>query len=897
MATLAERAFLFTDIEGSTRLWEEHPDAMRAALAAHDRVLRDSIESAGGRVFKTIGDAFCAVFDAPDAALRAARDAQPALGAIQVSGRTLRVRMAVHAGEVEIRDDDCFGPPLNLVARLLAAGHGGQVLVSDTVAEAVGPVFECRLLGRHRLRDIARTIAIHQLLIPGLPRDHPPLRTLAERPAPGNLPAPSTSFVGREQALRDLAALSRAHRLVTIVGPGGGGKSRLLLQHGLEHRDRSTDGAWWVDLAGVEHPDDVPGAFARALEVGDDPGSSVIELVIRHLEPRDLLLLVDNCEHLTRTVAECVARILAACPKVHVVAASREALGGPGECRFEVPPLALPDPGRRATVDALAAHEATRLFLDRARLRVPDYAPSGDDTDAVVRICHRLDGIPLAIELAAARIGTLSASQIDSRLDRRFRLLVGADPSASPRRQTLRSMIDWSHDQLEVETRLVFHRLAVFPGGWDIDAAEAIAAGDGIDEETVLDHVGALVDKSLVATTRGPEGVRHRLLETLRAYATEKLELNSDAPAVRDRHARHYAERARRAARTLGSAAAKAELAHLDRERENLDAALEHLPGTAAARLCEDLEEVWHRLGRWREAVERIGSVVERVADVRERGRLLGIRGWFSHLRGDRIAAGADTDAALAAARATDDRIGEAAARNTAAFLSWSSGDTATARAEFEASLVLLEAEGEVGRAAGRWANLGLLEAETGDLERATGLLERAKAAYTTAGDLQGMGACLCNLADVALRTGDPETADARAAESTGLFDRLHDVPGVVYSLANRAEAALLADHPERALGHVDDALRRVEDPGMHSVLPMLLDLRVRALAGTNAMVDARRWRARCDRLRTTLEMPRDEEAAAVLRDAMGALDPGTTDDTEEGIDVEDWLDEIQGGR
>ncbi|MFM7322638.1 MAG: ATP-binding protein [Armatimonadota bacterium] len=898
MAPLPDRALLFTDIEGSTRLWEEHPEAMRFALAEHDRIVRSAIEQAGGSVFKTIGDAFCAVFPTCESAVDAAGSAQETLGAAVVAGQPLRVRMAVHAGEVEERDGDYFGPPLNLVARLLAAGHGGQILISDTALGRLGDqAGKTRFLGRHRLRDIARTVAVHQWIVPGAPRDFPPLRSVAERNAPGNLPHPRTSFVGRESALRDLAERARRHRLATLIGAGGCGKSRLLLQHGLEQRDRHPDGAWWIDLAEVGEGARVADAFARPLEVPDSPDHPIELQIVEHLRDRELLLLVDNCEHLVNSVAALVGTVLMECPRIRVVAASREALGVPGECRVPVAPLALPPEGRTTSVASLEAHEATRLFLERARLRRPDFHPEAAEAAAVARVCRRLDGIPLAIELAAARIGTLSVAQIDARLDRRFRLLTGGDRAALPRQQTLRSLIDWSYDLLGADERIVFHRLATFHGGWDLDAAEGVASGGSIHEDSVLDHLETLVDKSLVATRTNGDRVRYHLLESLRAYALERLDADADGNEARDRHAQTYAELVHRAAGGLAGPAARDLLERIDDERENVAAALDRLPGDAAGRMCADLEEYWHRRGRWREAVERIGDVVARVTDPRERGRLLGIRGWFSHLRGDREAARADTDAALSAALATGDLVGEAAARNTSAFLAWSDGDRLEAKRLFESSLERLREAGEPARAAGRLANLGLLAAETGDFTEAATHLRDASEAYSSAGDLQGVAACLCNLADVALRRGEPVEAETCAAEGAVLFARLHDGPGVVYSLANRAEAALARNVPSEALAHVDAALGEFHDPGMRSLLPLLLDLRVRALAGLGDGDAARVWWRRANGIRRAEGQPRDPATEAAMRAETGFAGPGDDTGSEEEFDVESWLEDACGAR
>lgn len=447
-------AFLFTDVEGSTRRWESDPDAMADALARHDALLRAAIEAHRGYVFKVMGDAFCAAFATAPAAAAAALRIQRALleeDFSQVGG--MPVRMALHAGSAQERNGDYFGPALNRVARLLAVGHGGQVIVSGTAADllhdAMPPESTLRDLGSHRLKDLARAERIYQLSGSGLPHAFPALRSLEQ--TPNNLPLQLTSFVGREAELAEIDRLLREHRLVALVGTAGSGKTRCAIQAGAELLDRFIDGVWLVELAPISDPALVTAAVAQTLGVKEHPGRAPLDTLIGHLERRHMLIVIDNCEHVIDEVRRVAAAILRSCPNIRVVATSREALNIAGEHALRLGSLPLPP-----------AREAVALFADRALAADGGFAITEGNAELVGDIVTRLDGIPLAIELAAARVRVLSPQQLLERLNERFRLLTGGDRNALPRQQTLRAAIDWSFDLLDERERMLFRRLAVF---------------------------------------------------------------------------------------------------------------------------------------------------------------------------------------------------------------------------------------------------------------------------------------------------------------------------------------------------------------------------------------------------------------------------------------------------
>jgi predicted ATPase/class 3 adenylate cyclase len=563
--------FLFTDLEGSTRLWEEHPEAMRDALARHDAILREAVESHRGVVFSEMGDGMAAAFASAGDAVAAGLDAQLGLWACEW-GQTgpLRARMGLHAGEGEVRPDGQYvNQPLNRCARLMAIANGGQVVVSETVESLVRGALPRDVglldLGEHRLRDLALPIGVFQVTHPVLPRDFPPLRSLDV--LPGNLPVQVTSFVGREQDLERVAATLAEARVVTLTGVGGVGKTRLALQVAGEMSLAFRDGTWLCELAGVRDPEAVADAIVALFQVEPRQGVSVAEALVEFLRAKQLLLVLDNCEHLLKPVARLVADIERACPSVRVLATSREGLNVAGEHLFVVSSLEVPDPG--ADLDVVSHCEAVRLFVDRARAVKADFVLDAANAGGVAQVCRRVDGIALAIELAAARVTMLTPVELARRLDQRFRVLAGGRRTAVERHQTLRAAIDWSYELLEVPEQRLLDRLGVFAGGFTLDAAENIAAGAGIEADEVLELLAALVGRSLVVAE-----ARYSLLETIRQYAQERLDDAGDADRIRRQHAAYYAAFAERVVPTLAGPDEIEATQSLDREVDNLRAAL-----------------------------------------------------------------------------------------------------------------------------------------------------------------------------------------------------------------------------------------------------------------------------------------------------------------------------------
>jgi predicted ATPase/class 3 adenylate cyclase len=528
--------FMFTDIEGSTRLWEAAPNAMRAALPWHDSIMREAIEMRGGYVFATGGDGFAAAFARASDALDCAASAQARLVAHEWPGAAaLRIRMGVHTGEATERDGSYFGPAVNRAARLMDAGHGGQVLVSSATAQVVDPGAVVDL-GEHRLRDLARPERVFQLRAPGLPTDFPPLRSSSARH--GNLPRQLTSFVGRGRELGVVAGALRERPLVTLTGVGGVGKTRLAVQAAAEFASDLPDGAWLCELAPVTDPDAVWNTVAVSLAVKPELGRSMAETVLEYLAVKRLVVVLDNCEHLLDAAARVVDEIARRCPGVVVLATSREGLGLAGERIVVVPSLGLPDPA--ASLEVLSSADAVRLFVERARDANADFALTPQNAGAVGQLCRSLDGIPLALELAAARVRSLTPDDLLERIDQRFALLTGGSRTALERQQTLRRTIDWSYELLGPPEREALLRLSVFAGGCDLRAAEAVVSAGTVERVDVVDGLGRLVDKSLLGVDDHRGRSRYRMLETIRQYAQQRPDNSGTAPSVRRAHAEYY---------------------------------------------------------------------------------------------------------------------------------------------------------------------------------------------------------------------------------------------------------------------------------------------------------------------------------------------------------------------
>ncbi len=538
--------FLFTDLENSTPLWENHPALMQELAGRHDTLLREAIERHRGRVVKTTGDGFHAVFDSVGSALAAALAGQLAISGESWPEATgsLRVRMGLHTGESRERDGDFYGTDVNRAARIMGVGHGGQILISEATAalarRALPEQIALAPLGKHRLRGLSTPEEIFQLTHPDLPADFPPLKSLSVYRH--NLPVQLSSFVGRKKELADIRRLLQNTHLLTLLGPGGTGKTRLMLEAAEELIGDFRHGVWLVELASLTDPDRIAERVAAALTLQEQPGRLNLETVVDFLRHKELLLLLDNVEHLVREAAGLVEQLLTSCPRLKILVTGREALFIGGETTLQIPSLSLPAANHQVKPEVMQLSEGVQLFLARARDVHPAYELTPANAAAVAEIVRRLDGIPLALELAAARLRLLTAEQIAVRLNDRFRLLTGGRRTALPRQQTLQALIDWSWNLLDEPEQLLLMRLSVFSGGWSLEAAQQVAADEHLDEYAVFDQLEQLVNKSLVTVSYPPAGeARYGMLESIRQYGRDRLFASGAGEALRDRHAAYFA--------------------------------------------------------------------------------------------------------------------------------------------------------------------------------------------------------------------------------------------------------------------------------------------------------------------------------------------------------------------
>jgi predicted ATPase/class 3 adenylate cyclase len=803
--------FLFTDVEGSTSLWEKNPEVMSEALLRHDEILRTAIEAHDGHVFKTVGDAFHAIFSTAPDTLKAALEAQRTLlrEEWEETG-PLRVRMALHTGVAEERDGDYFGPSLNRVARLLSAGHGGQVLMSlatqelvrDELPEGVG----LRDLGERRLKDLFRSEHVFQVTASGLPARFPPLNTLEARR--NNLPAQPTALVGRERELEEVLALVRnpAVRLLTLTGPGGTGKTRLGLQAAAELTDEFVDGVFFVALAAISDPVLVAPMIARTLgltESGNQPPEDLLKGYLRH---RQVLLLLDNFEQVLGA-GSLLDTLLSAAPGLKVLATSRTPLRLYGEHEFPVPPLSLPDPESLPPVELLTRYEAVRLFVERAMALRPDFSLTEENAPAVVEICARLDGLPLAIELAAARIKLLPPQALLSRLGNRLKLLTGGAQNLPERQRTLRSTIEWSYELLDEGEQILFGRLGVFSGGTTLEAVEAVCDTQGDLPKDVLDGVSSLLDNSLLRQEEGAWGEpRFVMLETIHEFALEKLKQSMDAEAIKRAHAEYFLALAEEAELGLWGPEDATWLDRLEQEHDNMRAALswtiEHEEAELALRLGGALRWFWYMEGhygegrRWLEAA--LGK--DRGAAAEARARTLEGVGWLASGQGDLDRAQAVAEEGLKLS--TEPGLGDVVVADLQNVL----GEAARQRGDYEWAVELLEESlalhrGAEDRRGIAWSlgNLANALGDLGDHDRAKELYEEGLALSRELGGAELLGAYLISLGYVFLLEGDPEGATSLNEEAVALYRKQGHRGSLQIALDNLGWAALVRGDHQRA--------------------------------------------------------------------------------------------------
>ena len=768
--------FLFTDIEGSTRLWAEHPNEMQMVQPRHDELIRRAVEAHAGYVFKTVGDQTCAAFADANDALTAAVSAQQALLASEWPAAVgpLRVRMGLHTGSVELRGGDYFGFTLSQIARIHSAAHGGQIVVSRPTAELLkdrlAAEIALRDIGSHRLKDLTRPEQIFQVQAPGLPVEFPPLKTLDS--VPNNLPTQTTPLVGRGAEIAEARRLLESTRLLTMTGPGGTGKTRLALQVAAESLESFPDGVFFVALAQVNDAENLPGAIAKALAVNERPCEEVLTTICRHLKELNRLLVLDNFEQIM-SAATVVSELLVHAPRLKVIATSREPLHLHGEQEYSVPALVLPDLGRRESTEALSQYEAVELFIQRGRAVNPRFEVTNANAPAVAEVCVRLDGLPLAIELAASRMKLFTPKQLLDRLGRHLPLLSTKSRDSPERHQTLQNTIDWSYNLLEEQERLLFTRLSVFSGGFTVEAAEEICGADDPSECTfdVVGGIESLLDKSLLRRSDccGADDPRFRMLQTIRRYALERLEAEPNAREIRTAHADYFARVADDFHELMWFSNATMQEADAWMHRiaddyDNILAALEWSTSggriESAFRIVGNLLPFYWSQGKLREAKLWTGRLLTGAGEVGPHllGPVYRLAGMAANAAGDESTGAEFFAHALEVARESGDERGEGFA-----LLMSVSTMTADPKRHDEAEKRIRKAIELFGRSARSASLIGWAHNDLGELYRAQKRYKEAVSAYEEAlalvpnGDISSLA--LANLSIVQNRVGDRAAA------------------------------------------------------------------------------------------------------------------------------------------
>jgi predicted ATPase/class 3 adenylate cyclase/Tfp pilus assembly protein PilF len=810
--------FLFTDVEGSTPLWERHEALMRQVAARHDALLDGIITQHQGRRVKERGegDSIFATFAHPADAAAAALTINRAVLAEPWPAETpIKVRMSLHTGIAQCREGDYYGTVVNRCARMRGLGHGGQILLSSAMAALVrgrlpaGASLRC--LGLHVLKGLSDPEEVFQLCHPRLPDAFPPL--LSPQAPRHNLSAMQTGLIGRERELSEVLALLGTERLVTLTGTGGVGKTRLALAVAAEVVDQYPDGVWQVELAPRADPVMVPGAVARVLRLREEPGRSILSTVTDHLQNRALLLVLDNCEHLVGACAALVGTLLRAAPGLRVLATSREGLQVGGEQLYQVPSLAVPDPKHLPPRELVGSYEAVRLFVARARAQRREFVLDERNSLVVAMVCARLDGIPLAIELAAARAGTLPVEVIAARLDHSIKMLTGGPRDVLPRHQTLRATLDWSHDLLSRPEQVLLRRLAVFAGGWILEAAEQVCTGEAAECGDVLDLLSALVKKSLVLLEEAGSGPRYRLLETVRQYAREQLEVAGETAQVGDQHLAWCLALAEEAEPALVGPEQEVWLVRLEAEHDNVRAALawarERAAGERGLRLAGALWRFWDMRGdlgegrSWLEAALASSGPAAPLA----RARALNGAGNLAEAQGDYRRALALHAEALAVRRALGDTLGIAGSLNNLGNVAYKQADYARAAALYEESLALKRELGDTLGMAVSLNNLGMVAWQQADYARAAALYEESLALRRELGDKEGIAGSRNNLGNVAYMQGDYARAAALVEKSLALQRELRDKEGIAHSFTDLGMVAYMQGDYARATARLEEGL------------------------------------------------------------------------------------------
>ncbi|MBK8552246.1 MAG: tetratricopeptide repeat protein [Ignavibacteria bacterium] len=859
--------FLFTDIEGSTKLSQDYPDTLQFALDRHHSIVQEAIESNNGFVFEIIGDAFCSAFEKAEDAVRAAVDAQINLSKEKWIEAVIKVRMGIHSGDAEWTGERYTGYiTLARTARVMSAAYGEQILISNNTFDLCKYVFNepeqesgnghhkeksisFRDLGERRLKDVIQPIRLFQVLYPGLIEDFPPLKTLDARP--NNLPVQLTSFIGREEEMRKIKSLLKQTSLLTLTGPGGTGKTRLSLQIAADLIDDFDNGVWFVEFASLYEPDLLPNIIMQALQIPEQPKQDVIVTLTDFLKEKELLIVFDNCEHIIHACSKLAEQLLSKSPKLKILATSREALRCSGEQTFGTLSLTTPEAKSIETPEQLTQYESVRLFIERALVINPNFRVTNENAPAVAGICSQLDGIPLAIELAAARISILAVEKIHERLDDRFKLLTGGKRTALPRQQTLKALIEWSYDLLSEEERILWRRLSVFSDGWTFEAAEAICADEEIFKDDMLDILTGLTEKSIVIA--GEEKERFRMLETIRQYGDNKLKESGEFESITEKHLKYYSEFADIPISNLRGGDSALWMNMIKDETGNVEKALlwfiENSNSEDGIKLAASMAYYWQINGYLSKGMRFLESSVSKWTETHNHNyiRAISYLGNFARLNDDFDKAKTLFEKGLQISRemdakklmieiqhrfavleydkgnfeqsrkyyeenldyykSIDDKYGIGATLNNLGNIFSIQGDIEKASDMYTESLALRRAQGDKLGVSVALCNLGILAYEHGDYIRSKALLDESLQIRLDVGDRVGEAITLTNLGNVAFNQADYQAALALYRKSYEIYFEIGKKTGVAEALYNIAKVTFEMDEFEKALELYEESL------------------------------------------------------------------------------------------
>ncbi|MEO8666358.1 MAG: tetratricopeptide repeat protein [Ignavibacteria bacterium] len=836
--------FLFTDIEGSTRLAQQFPLTLPHALEKHNSILNEAIASHNGFVFDIIGDAFCSAFENADDAVKAAVKMQNDLASEKWIDAVIKIRIGIHSGPAEWSGSGYMGYiTLARAQRVMSAAYGEQIIVSDDADALIkkkikasnlpltnerGEVISFRDLGERRLKDMIQSLKLYQVVSHGLREDFPPLKTLDARP--NNLPVQLTSFIGREKEMSDVKHLLSGTRLLSLIGPGGTGKTRIALQTAAESIDDYENGVWFVELASLTDPSHLPELIMKSIGIKEQQNKTSEETLCDHLKDKEILILLDNCEHLIDPSARISEILLQYSPGLKIIVTSRESLRIDGEQTHSVLPLAFPDPKDNSSPEQLSQYESVRLFIERALAVDQRFRVNNDNAPALAQICFHLDGIPLAIELAAARISVLSPEKINERLSDRFRLLTGGKRTALPRQQTLKALIDWSYDLLSEKEKIFWQRLSVFSGGWTLEAAEEICSDDDLSADDILDLMNELTGKSIIIYAEAKD--RYSMLETMRRYGDEKLNNSGEQEKIRTDHLNYFLKTAETARTELFGPKAKEWLDKFESEHSNLRAALtwsleKKLFEQGAGLVCA-LDDYWEargyglECGVWLEKfMSNPGSLSP---DILARSNR--VAGLIEKYKGNSIRSNEFFESSLKIYRELGDIVAASGVLNSLGVSAYNRGEYNTAEKYLEESLQLSRETGSKKVTSTAINSIGLIALVRLEFDKAKKYFEETVETAKSIGDEFLTGVGLNNLAVVQTFLGDYEEAEKLYYEVLKINKDLGNKIGIARTLSNLGNIIYLRNDLDKAESILNESLALSKEIGqMARILDALSNL------------------------------------------------------------------------